>query len=117
MLSRIRKPGISIRGPKKAFRDATLFYIACEGEKTEFQYFNFSFLRNSRIQLHVIPAHDGRSAPTHVLENLKVYLKSKTVSSSDRLWLVIDKDRWPASTQLHAIQNQKIKKIPINMGV
>ena len=43
MARRIRnKPAIAISGVRKMHRDASLLVIACEGEKTEAEYLNFS---------------------------------------------------------------------------
>ena len=117
-MARLRsKPGISIKGAKKAHRDASLFIIACEGEKTEAQYLSFSFLLNSRVKLLVIPSEAGRSAPRHILDNLKAKVSSIDVKPDDQLWLVADVDRWPYEAQLKAIINKKISNLPVKLAI
>ena len=105
------KPKIYINGAKKIHRDASLFIIACEGEKTEAQYLSFSFLRNSRVKLMIIPSESGKSAPEHILSNLKTGISGIDIKNTDQLWLVVDVDRWPYETQLKAILNQKIDNL------
>ena len=111
------KPRISIKGARKVHRDASLFIIACEGEKTEAQYLNFSFLLNSRVKLLVIPSESGKSAPKHILDNLKACATDLDLKQEDQLWLVADVDRWPYETQLKAIMNKKIGKLPVNIAL
>lgn len=50
MARKIRnKPAIAVSGARKVHRDASLIVIACEGEKTEAEYLNFSCFQNSRV--------------------------------------------------------------------
>lgn len=75
-------------------RDARLIVIATEGEKTEKAYFDYFSRHETRIQIVIIPSCEGKSAPKHVLDRLKLYKKTIDLSPKDELWLVIDKDRW-----------------------
>ena len=83
---------------KVGHRDARLFVIAVEGEKTEARYFaaleERAIVHPSRVKLHVLPATDGRSAPRHVLERLDRAARELALQDFDETWLVIDRDRW-----------------------
>jgi hypothetical protein len=80
---------------KVDFRDAKLFIIATEGEKTEKQYFNI--FENPKIRVVVIPSEGGRSAPKHALERLDDIKNLYDFGEGDELWLMIDTDRWGAA--------------------
>jgi hypothetical protein len=83
---------------KVGHRDARLFVIAVEGEKTEARYFaaleERAVVHPSRVKLHVLPASEGRSAPSHVLERLDGAARELRLQDFDETWLVIDRDRW-----------------------
>lgn len=87
-----RKRPIDRRSRPLPHRDARLFVIATEGEETEKQY--FSMFGNKRCQVKVIPSEDGRSAPHHILKQLKEYKREYQIGSGDELWLMVDVDRW-----------------------
>ena len=116
-----RIPSIQINGLPQAYRDSRLFLVACEGEKTEAKYFSFSFLLHSRVKIIVIPSSDGESAPSHVLDNLKALVKEAKrdlgLQPSDRLWLVIDRDRWNLYTQILPVRNARIDGSKINIAI
>jgi hypothetical protein len=80
---------------KVDFRDAKLFIIATEGEKTEKQYFNV--FENPKIRVVVIPSEGGKSAPKHALEQLDDIKNLYDFGEGDELWLMIDTDRWGAA--------------------
>lgn len=79
--------------PRPAYvRDASLFVIATEGEKTEAQY--FSIFNSERVRVEILPTGpDGRSAPKHVLERLVKFQDQHALEAMDELWLVVDVDR------------------------
>lgn len=79
--------------PRPAYvRDAGLFVIAAEGEKTEAQY--FALFNTERVRVEVLPTGpDGFSAPKHVLERLVKFQGQHALEDSDELWLVVDVDR------------------------
>lgn len=115
--SKIERPSPQFVKSSKKFRDASLCFIACEGSKTEAQYFSFSFLQHSRIKLEIIPSKDGCSAPRYVLDGLKKVVKNYQLGADDSLWLVIDRDRWPYATQIKEVLHKSIQQKPIALAV
>ncbi len=115
--SNIQKPSQQFIKSSDKFRDASLCFIACEGSKTEAQYFAFSFLQHSRVKLEVIPSENGLSAPAYVLAGLKKAVKNHALRSEDSLWLVIDRDRWHYTAQLKAVAHESIQRKPIRLVV
>ena len=93
------------RGYKRdePFRDATLFLIVTEGEISEKIY--FEGFRSNRIKVRVVPSEDGKSAPVHVLANVNLFIKGNSLESTDQVYLVIDRDRWPEK-QLAAVAKE-----------
>ena len=87
---RIRRTGLV---PRPQFvRDARIFVIAVEGEKTEAQY--FSLFENTRVRVEVLPAGpEGLSAPRQVLERLVAFEERFDLDADDERWLVLDVDR------------------------
>jgi hypothetical protein len=87
---RARRTGLV---PRPQFvRDARIFVIAVEGEKTEARY--FSLFRGSRVHVEVLPAGpEGLSAPKQVLERLVKFEERFDLGEDDERWLVIDVDR------------------------
>lgn len=116
-----RIPKVQVNGLPQAHRDSRLFLIACEGEKTEAQYFSFSYLLHSRVKLVVIPSLEGQSSPTHVLENLKKIIKANKeeygLKSSDQFWLVVDRDCWNLFSQILPVKNRNLEKRKINVAI
>ena len=68
------------------FRDDRLFIVACEDTYAPKQYFDFFEI--PRVQIHVVPTHDGRSSPSHVLERLLGFEHAEY----DERWLLLDVD-------------------------
>ncbi|MEA3523146.1 MAG: RloB family protein, partial [Campylobacterota bacterium] len=87
-----RKRPIDRRSKPTPNRDASLFIIATEGRKTEKQY--FSMFGNRGCQVKVITNEDNKSAPAHILEQLKRFKKEYQLKEDDELWLMVDVDRW-----------------------
>lgn len=87
-----RKRPIDRRSKPTPNCDARLFIIATEGRKTEKQY--FSMFGNRRCQVKVITNEDNKSAPAHILEQLKRFKKEFQLKEDDELWLMVDVDRW-----------------------
>jgi hypothetical protein len=79
--------------PRPQFvRDARIFVIAVEGEKTEAQY--FSLFESTRVHVEVLPAGlGGLSAPRQVLERLVGFEERFDLDTDDERWLVLDVDR------------------------
>ena len=79
------------------FRDASLIIIACEGAVTEPKYFNGLKVKIHAAKVHVellIRDQPGQSSPIAVLSMLDQFSKEYRVREMDRLWLVIDRDKW-----------------------
>lgn len=87
---RTRRTGLV---PRPQFvRDARIFVIAVEGEKTEAQY--FSLFESTRVHVEVLPAGPkGLSAPKQVLERLVAFEERFDLDADDERWLVLDVDR------------------------
>ena len=74
-------------------RDARLYIIATEGEKTEKAYFDALF-QNPRVKVRVLSTGpDGYSGPRHVLDRLSAFRDEYDLGPEDELWLMIDVDR------------------------
>ena len=76
-------------------RDTSLVIIATEGEKTEKQYFESKLFKSTRVQVRVLETTEGMSAPKHVIDRLRGYVREYNLEEGDQLWLVFDRDRWP----------------------
>lgn len=50
--------------------------------------------RNPRVEVTILPTVDGCSAPNHVIRRLDEIRRKHGFYEGDKLWLVIDKDRW-----------------------
>ncbi len=77
-----------------------MFVIACEGEKTERAYFEQFCGGFRRVKIVVLPTGDDhKSAPNHVLKRADDFVDEfGIVGEDDRVWLVIDMDRWKEAT-------------------
>lgn len=90
--------------PFELVRDYKLFAIACEGSKTEPEYFKLFKHISPRIAIDIIDevvsdeeadaiSHE-RSAPKWVLNRAMRYIEKEGLNEDDQLWFVIDIDRW-----------------------
>lgn len=70
----------------RSLRDDRLFIIACDDTYAPKQYFDF--FRMPRIQIHVFPALDRKSAAKHVLTQLLEI----QCDDDDERWLLLDTD-------------------------
>jgi hypothetical protein len=85
-------------------RDYKLFAIACEGGKTEPNYFKTFRFISSRVSVDIIDEivtddelqnqNVNKSAPKWVLDRAVKYIDKEGLSKDDDLWFVIDVDRW-----------------------
>lgn len=90
---------------KDAFRDAFYFIIVCEGQNREPDYFRFFDGISSRVKIVSVESDGGGSAPKKLIE--RAIAKEEELDAraeKDRLWFVIDTDRWKA--QLHDIRQE-----------
>ncbi|PBQ31664.1 hypothetical protein CNR22_07740 [Sphingobacteriaceae bacterium] len=86
-----------------ANRDAKVFYIFCEGKRTEPKYFKYFEEIDSRIKFEIIRAeqHENNS-PTGLYDKACLFIiKSQAnpnpkyeISNIDEVWFVIDTDEW-----------------------
>jgi len=85
------------RGYKKgrAHRDARLFVIVAEGVRED-EYFAWFNEQNQRIRVKLIDRVENRSAPSHFLERIELFIKETgwSPNENDQLWLVLDVDKW-----------------------
>jgi RloB-like protein len=103
-ISRLKRPLTRAAG---VLRDASLFIIATEGEKTEPLY--FEAFQSQRLKTIPIPCEDGKSSPEAVLIRIDEYKKKYDFGNGDSFWLVIDRDKWPEKT-LSAVASECRKK-------
>jgi hypothetical protein len=78
-------------------RDASLCGVATEGERTEPEYFEAvrARLRCTRLQFVILPTcSEGKSAPNHVWARIGEGTAHLPWAEGDRVWLVVDRDRW-----------------------
>lgn len=79
-------------------RTTKFFYIFCEGDCREFDYFNFFAEFSTKIQLIVIPPTEHQSSPDKLYEAACLQLDEATIEKydpdKDDVWFVIDTDEW-----------------------
>ncbi|MFT8720279.1 RloB family protein [Acetobacter sp.] len=97
-----------------AVRDAQLFVIATEGEKTEDIY--FSAFQSTKIRIKTIPTVNGASAPDHVFRRLLEFRDQYQLDDTDELWLVIDRDKWPVRSLRQIASDCQSKKIGLALS-
>lgn len=73
-------------------RDARLIILACEGEKTEKDYFNG--FHSTRVKIRILPCEEGKSSPEAVFHRIETFKTEYGLNDDDELWIVIDRDRW-----------------------
>ena len=77
---------------KSGQRKADIAVVVTEGEVTEAIY--FSEFNLPRIEIRVVPSHNGKSAPRWIIENAKRFVEQFDIGAGDTLWIVIDVDSW-----------------------
>lgn len=80
-----------------SLRDDRLFIVACDDTYAPKQY--FEFFRITRVQIHVVPAEDGRSAAAHVLERLLTF-DHEEGDELYELWMLLDTDHYTKGSHL-----------------
>jgi RloB-like protein len=103
-------------------RDATYFVIACEGAAREKAYFERLRPKTSRLRFEVISPQNieednvGNSSPKWVLDRVIKFVEKESINiaEGDRLWFVLDIDRWRKA--IHDIQSE-CKKNGWNMAL
>jgi hypothetical protein len=76
-----------------------LIVIATEGTKTEKKYFEelskeYCNHRSDKVQVVVLERSKTTSNPKHVLEQLITHKKLLKLKKTDKLYMVIDRDKW-----------------------
>lgn len=83
-------------------------YIVCEGEKTEYNYFN-SFIDDCNILAKLVEVkvlQSNKNTPKELIN----FLKDKRETKSDELWAVFDHDNHPnLSDAFNNAQNNNIR--------
>jgi len=82
---------------KSGHRDANLFVIATEGEKSEECYFETltseEYYANTSVHIEILSSIDGRSSPRDVIKLLDRFKREYKIREDDELWLLIDRDK------------------------
>ncbi|WP_290794859.1 RloB family protein [Flavihumibacter sp. UBA7668] len=89
---------------KEPFRDSFLFIIICEGQNREPDYFNFFDGLSSRVKIVPIRSGHGSSPSQLITKALEVEKEFSLNPTEDKLWFVIDTDRW--GLHLHTIREE-----------
>ncbi len=97
-------------------RDATLFLIVCEGEKTVIDYFEQFINLSKRVKIIPVSPDTNKSAPKWVLDKATKEAEEQDLNDDDQLWMVIDKDRWKSEI-IHLIQDECVKIENWNLAV
>jgi hypothetical protein len=87
------------------FRDSRRFLIFTEGAKREVRYFEAVGVDERRISVLVFGADPltNDSSPEQTLARAITQINKSPLMEDDRVWLVIDKDRW-SEKQLMLVQ-------------
>ncbi len=80
---------------KEATKDETLFYVFCEGEKTETTYFHFFAKFVSKLKIQIVKI-DGKNYPMGLYNNAYEKLiktnQDNFDENIDEVWFVLDTD-------------------------
>lgn len=87
-------------------RSPQIFIVATEGADTERKYFEAfnpapatsAPFASLPIFVRVLPPLEHRSAPPHVLKQLRDFVAEVRLDPRDEVWLVMDVDQWEAHT-------------------
>ncbi len=100
----------------QSHRDATLFLIVCEGEKTEIDYFQQFIDLSKRVKIVPVTPNENKSAPKWVLDKATKEAEEQDLNDDDQLWMIMDIDRWELK-DLHAIQDECDKIANWNLAI
>ncbi|MDD4266548.1 MAG: RloB family protein [Aminobacterium colombiense] len=81
------------------------FIVACEGAKTEPQYFECLKAYAPNAIVHVVKRKTGRSYSLQVLADLKKELEKASLSKKDEAWIVIDVDQNETQELSHIVND------------
>lgn len=101
--------------PSGVRRRKPTYVIATEGEKTEPDYFAYLDREYRDVNIIIIPATDGRSQPSQVLNSLLCKKKefAKTDMNSYQFWIVIDHDGRLRSELESVIQDAEANQVSV----
>ncbi|MEO5728740.1 MAG: RloB family protein [Byssovorax sp.] len=93
-------------------RDARLYFLIVEGEKTEPSYFHAleanDLIPRHRVKLHVFSPDGNASAPTYLIGKAEEVTRERVTGADDEVWLVFDVDRQSGSNRVtQIIQSSK----------
>ena len=85
-------------------KEGKLYFIFCEGEKRETNYFYFFNHLASQVIIQIVPIGDGKNSPLGLYRNAcQNLLKSHEnpnpqyeLNQGDEVWFIIDTDKWGA---------------------
>ncbi|NJK93453.1 MAG: RloB domain-containing protein [Blastochloris sp.] len=107
------KPRPLARG-EGTLRDDRLFLVACDDTYAPKQY--FSFLKLSRVQIHVVVTDDSKSAAVYVLERLRSFQHEP----DDERWMLLDTDHCISPSHfpsfIQAIQDARREGIKVALS-
>lgn len=83
-------------------KEGKLYFIFCEGEKRETNYFYFFNRIASQIIIQIVPIEDGKNSPIGLYNNAcqnlikgeKNPYPSYILNDGDEIWFIIDTDKW-----------------------
>ena len=105
MITRIRQ-----YDKKEPSRDAHKLYVICEGSHDEPRYFGFFEGLSSNLSVITIPSEEGKTDPVKLsgqasaLFDAEVGLYSLDYTQGDRVWFVIDTDKWEKEGKIAALR-------------
>ncbi len=89
-------PRRDFQRPQGERRYRKLFIVAVEGQKTEPQYFALLNAGSTVVRVKCIEGN-SRSAPSQVLNRLRLALRNENLRPEDEAWVVVDRDSWTDS--------------------
>lgn len=98
-------------------KEGKLYFIFCEGEKRETNYFYFFNRLASQIIIQIVSIEDGKNSPMGLYNNAcQKLIKSEEnpnptfdLTSVDEVWFIIDTDKWGKEIEVlrgHTTQRQ-----------
>lgn len=79
---------------KAPYRDAYFLIIICEGKNREPQYFRFFDGLSSRVKVIALESEGANSPKGLLTKAADIELSLELDPDKDRIWFVIDTDRW-----------------------
>ena len=103
----LSRPSRPLARRARVARDDRLFVVATEDTYAPHQY--FSGFRIPRVQVHVVPTTDGKSAASDVVERLKELrddaARRGDLQASDQFWVVVDTDHYVSGRHVKSFKS------------